>query len=226
MLIVPQDMNRNAKSVQDMGDPADTGAMLISYMCERIGIDDLGGLDILDLGCGTRFSEAILNRDLPVGSYTGIEVKQNIVDFLHDNVDDSRFAYFQFDIKNLCYNPKGIALSEGLGDEISAALDHKRFDIACMFSVITHQQPDEAHAIFRLLAPHIRPGGHLFFSAFIHEGEPDHKELKPQRPGMQSSFSAVHMAQMLADTGWSVVSRADPAPEGLPIMWSYLCAPV
>lgn len=223
MLNVPPGMNRNAKSVQDMGEPADTGAMLIAYMCERIGIRDLEGLDILDLGCGSRFSEAILNRDLPVGQYTGLEVKKNIVDFLQNNVDDDRFEYFHFDIQNRAYNTKGVPLAGDLSNEITAALDHRRYDIACMFSVITHQQPDEADAIFRFLARHVRPEGHLFFSAFTHEGSPPHKELKPENPGMRSSFSTELMEEMLADAGWSALSRADPVPNGVPIMWSYLC---
>jgi len=50
MLEVPESLNRNAKGVRAMGDPADTGLMLINYMCARIGIDSLAGLDVLDFG--------------------------------------------------------------------------------------------------------------------------------------------------------------------------------
>lgn len=222
MLKIPAELNRNAKSVQDMGEPADTGAMLIDYMCARIGIDDLAGLDVLDLGCGVRFSESILNRDTPIGTYTGIEVKKKIVDFLIEHVRDPRLSYFHADLKNLCYNPRGTADYA----DLSEVLNHKRYDIACMFSVITHQQPDEASATFQFLNRHIKPDGHMFFSAFLHEDGPEHKELNPAKPGIKSSFSSGYMEKMLAGSGWSIVSRADPVPNDVPIMWSYLCRPV
>ena len=64
MLIVPEEFNRNAKSVQEQDTPAETGRRLIEYMCERIGIPDLAGRDLLDHGCGVRFSESFLNLDL------------------------------------------------------------------------------------------------------------------------------------------------------------------
>ncbi len=74
MLKVPERLNRNHPSVRAKGDPADTGLMLINYMCERVGIDSLAGLDVLDLGCGVRFSQSTINRNVPIGSYTGLEV--------------------------------------------------------------------------------------------------------------------------------------------------------
>jgi hypothetical protein len=74
MLVIPARFNKNHPEVVARGAPADTGAWLIQYMCDRIGITDLGHCDVLDLGCGCRFADAIVNRQLPMKSYVGVDV--------------------------------------------------------------------------------------------------------------------------------------------------------
>lgn len=221
MLEVPERLNRNAKCVRDMGDPADTGRMLIDYMCERIGIPTLAGLDILDLGCGVRFSQSIINRDLPIGTYTGLDVDEEIVQFLCEKVTDPRFAYHHVDTLNTYYNPNG----KGLDLEAPSPLGEKKFDVACMFSVITHQNPQEAAPLFRFLRRHINGDGWLFFSAFTHEEHVPYKERNPDRPGNKSSYSVQYMTKLLDDAGWAVSSVVDPRPNGIPIQTSILCRP-
>ncbi|MCP3970197.1 MAG: class I SAM-dependent methyltransferase [Rhodobacteraceae bacterium] len=223
MLIVPGELNRNAQSVKEKGAPADTGATLIRYMCHRIGIESLAQHDVLDYGCGVRFSEAIVNRGLPVGSYTGVEVKKSIVDFLTAGVSDPRFRYIHTTTANQFYNSGGDPLSLDQPSPIGPV----DFDIICMFSVITHQNPVEARPIFDMLRRQIRPGGHLFFSAFEHD-KPDvpFMELEPAKPGLKCSYSRPAMTQLLDATGWRILTIEDPRPGGIPIMTSFLCAPV
>jgi 2-polyprenyl-3-methyl-5-hydroxy-6-metoxy-1,4-benzoquinol methylase len=221
MLEVPEHLNRNAQNVRDMADPADTGLMLIDYMCRRIGIDSLAGRDVLDFGCGVRFTQSIVNREAPIGSYVGVEVEKTIVDFLKRNVDDPRLSYHHVNTVNRYYNPDG----EQLDTDAPSPLGAATFDVICMISVITHQQPDEAARMFRFLRPHIRPGGALFFSAFIHKGDLEYEEIDADRPGRMCSYSLAAMTGLLEGTGWSVRSVADPRPGGIPIRSSFLCTP-
>lgn len=222
MLEVPEELNRNESRVRAMADPADTGLSLINYMCRRIGIDSLDGLDVLDLGCGVRFSQSIINRKVPVGTYTGLEVNKPIVDFLNENVTDPRLVYHHVNASNQMYNRAG----ERLDPETPSVLGDQRFDIACMFSVITHQNPQEAEATLRFLRNHVRDDGRLFFSAFIHEADMDFQELEPQNPGLKCSYSLPAMEAMLSRCSWSVLSVVDPLPDDLPIMTSFLCRPI
>lgn len=221
MLVVPDNLSRNEKRTQEMADPADTGAALIDYMCRRIGIQSLAGKDVLDLGCGVRFSQAIINRNLPVGTYTGIEVNRPIVDFLTTNVTDPRFAFHYANVANQFYNRKEDA-TDAPG---ASVLGDRTFDVACMFSVITHQEPGEASSTFRFLRSHVRPTGHLFFSAFIHDDPVEFQQLVPEKPGLKASYSRAYMEGILRDRGWEIVSMVDPLPEDLPIMTSFLCEP-
>jgi len=222
MLIVPDRFNRNAEAVRDQETPAETGRMLIDYMCERIGIVDLSGKDLLDHGCGVRFSESFLNLDLPIGSYTGLDVHRPLIEFLQEAVSDSRFDYHHVDVANLLYNPDGKIDTPYAGIEFGG----QTFDIASMFSVITHQEPDEAAHTFGFLRRHIRTDGNLFFSAFLHEDGIPFKQRVPEMPDLTASYRLPYLTDILGQTGWEVVSVADPVPRGVPIMWSLLCRPV
>ncbi|MFZ5964852.1 class I SAM-dependent methyltransferase [Thalassococcus sp. BH17M4-6] len=222
MLIVPQEFNRNAKTVREHDTPAETGRMLIEYMCERIGIPDLTGRDLLDHGCGVRFSESFLNLDLPLGSYTGLDVHRPLIEFLQEAVDDPRFAYHHVNVANRMYNRKG--QTEAPYDSVD--LGGRRFDIVSMFSVITHQDPPEAALTFAFLRRHIREGGHLFFSAFLHEDDTPFQQLVPEKPDLKASYRLDHLTGILERTGWEVLSVVDPTPRDLPIMSSLLCRPI
>jgi len=222
MLNVPDSLNRNAQSVQELGDPADTGLMLINYMCQRIGVKDLDGIDVLDFGCGVRFSQSIINHNLPIGSYTGIEIEKKIVDFLKEHVSNSNFSYYHVDTANQLYNEHG----QMLDPDENHPLGTKMFDIACMFSVITHQNPVEAIPIFRFIHKHLKHNGSLFFSAFIHKDEVKFKELVPASHGLKCSYSLPFMKKILNNEGWALESIVDPRPDDLPIMSSFVCKPI
>ncbi|MBV9971679.1 MAG: class I SAM-dependent methyltransferase, partial [Xanthobacteraceae bacterium] len=111
MIDVPEKFRKNSANVRAMGSPAEIGAKLIRYMCERLGIADLGDTDVLDFGCGSRFTESILLEKLPVKSYTGIDVDQEMIEFLTAQVADTRLRFFYWNAYNPAYNPSGFALS-------------------------------------------------------------------------------------------------------------------
>ena len=221
MLIVPDELQRNAVSVHNADDPADTGAKLIDYMCRRIGIENLNNLDVLDFGCGVRFSQSIINRNVPVGSYTGIEVVKKIVDFLNRNVNTPKMSYHYVKSANNFYSPK----SKSDNTKYVSQIKDKLFHLICMFSVITHQNPEEAAETFSKLRYHARPDGHMFFTAFVHEDDVDFQELNPARPGQKCSYSSDYLANILDRSGWALKSIEPANAEGLPMQTSILCQP-
>ncbi len=64
-----------------------------------MGRPDLGGRDLLDVGCGVRFTQTLINRSLAFRSYAGIEVSLPIVQWLKENVEsrDERFRFFSLE---------------------------------------------------------------------------------------------------------------------------------
>jgi SAM-dependent methyltransferase len=221
MIDVPEKYIRNAAKVLAMGPPAKIGARLIRYMCERLGIPDLRDTDVLDLGCGTRFAESFILEELPVKSYTGIDVDKEMIGFLADQVTDPRLRFCYWNAHNPAYNPCGFPLSA----ETGLPSGDQTFDVICMFSVITHQLPPDAEVLFHILLRQIRPAGRMFFSVNIQDMDEDYRELDPRQATASSAYSLRAITDIVERTGWHVLTIAGKNPEGLPIMDSFLCAP-
>jgi SAM-dependent methyltransferase len=223
-LVVPERYNKNAADVRAEASQAETGTGLIEYMCQRLGVPDLGQLNVLDFGCGCRFADAIVNNRLPIGSYTGIDVDREMIDFLTASVADPRFAFHHWNARNPLYNPAGFPLTRE-----TRLPSERAFDVVCMFSVITHQLPEDAEALFHVFRRYIRPRGRMFFSVRIDDMPDDYRELEPQAAG-HSAYSWRFLRQLLERSGWRVLSmagKAPPAADGrkVPIQDSVLCAP-
>ncbi len=221
MFVVPEKFNRNNPTVRAMGPPAETGLRLLEYMCQRIGISSLAGLEMLDLGCGCRFADAIINRNVPLKSYVGIDVYKEMIDFLAEHAKDPRLEFFHINARNPAYNKGGVPLSV---DTVLPIHDRK-FDIVCMYSVITHQLPNDAAVIFKLLRRHVRDDGWLFFSAAIDDGDFGYQERFPEKPTELSVYSVDLITQLIEPAGWRMLSFAPRVPGGLPNQETILCAP-
>jgi SAM-dependent methyltransferase len=162
-LVVPSELCRNV--VSDPAAVVDAAVELIAHMCGHIGVTDLGGLEVLDFGCGVRFTQAFLNRGVPIKHYVGVDVSPAVIDFLRSNVSDPRFEFFHLDAHNELYNPTGKPLSELTVPEIEG----RRFDLICLFSVFTHLAPPDYAAMLELLRRFVKPDGRLFYTLFINE---------------------------------------------------------
>jgi SAM-dependent methyltransferase len=222
MFTVPDRFNRNAPEVRAMAPAADTGADLLRYMSERVGLVDLSASDVLDFGCGSRFADAIVNRGVPVRSYVGVDVDQPMIEFLRVNVGDSRLAFHHIDVRSPIYNAAGRLLT--MHDRLPLA--ENAFDVVCMFSVITHQLPFDALAIFAMLRRHVRASGAMFFSAFIDADTDGYREVYPERPTHLSAYSPALLGELLARSGWRQESVMDRNDRDLPILESLVCRPV
>jgi len=169
--IVPQQFNRNSQKVSSLMPPQDSGAWLLERMRQRIGLKTLAASRLLDFGCGVRFTQAILNHRIPIRSYTGIDCFAEMIDFLRSTVRDPRFSYVLLDAHHPLYNPKGRPLS----NETELPLPLHAFDVISLFSVITHQNPDDAAFIFSLLRRHTATQGASFSLASWIPGSPSSK---------------------------------------------------
>ena len=56
---VPEEFRRGGKKEHERESVA-SGISLLQLMCKKLGIADLTGKDLLDMGCGNKFTQAIL----------------------------------------------------------------------------------------------------------------------------------------------------------------------
>jgi SAM-dependent methyltransferase len=206
--VIPQQFNRNHAKVQALGAPALTGWVLLDYMTKRLGWESLTGKTVLDIGCGTRFTSAILTHEIPVGRYIGVDIHRGMIEWLQTNTARPNLEFHCVDQANPMYNPTGLIHQA----DWSFAHD---VDLCCMFSVITHQLPLAASSLFREAHKRVKDAGFLFFSAAIRseadENQQDYVELASNITGL-SSYRETFLRKLLSETGWVVLTKGDPDP--------------
>ena len=217
---------------------------LINLICRQFELESLAGIDMLDIGCGTKFTQALLDHDLPIGRYTGVDINAELIDFLRDNVVDERFSYHYMNTHNDMYNPEG----EPLTATTRLPVGHEQFDIICIFSVFTHLAPHDYHNMLHVLRPYIKDDGKLLFSAFINEEAEGghgliartHRELGTQgkppddnveapdfldagkTPLVFAIYSRAHALELIDNTGWKIESLNPPEEH---IQHYFICSP-
>jgi SAM-dependent methyltransferase len=218
-LRVPDQFNRNSAKVTALMPPEQSGKWLLNRMKEHLGLRSGAKLALLDFGCGVRFSQAIINLQLPIREYAGVDCFRDMVDFLRANVSDRRFRYHFLDARHPSYHPRGTPL----GPDTRLPFPERHYDVASMFSVITHQHPDDAGHIFALLRRHVRPSGHLFFTCFLDEKLESFEDRSPARDGGMVFYQPEFLGKIVRRSGWQIAARF---PAEAPIIGdSFACRP-
>jgi SAM-dependent methyltransferase len=173
--------------VDDEGWEVESAAWLIEHMCREVGLTDLRDTELLDMGCGVKFTRLFVNHGLAIKQYVGVDVYREMIEFLQANVDDPRFEHLHINVKNDLYNPEGDPFSA----DLRLPLGDRTFDLICLFSVFTHLPPEDYRTMLTILRRHVRPEGTLFFSLFI-------DELTEGGHGLMDSWSRL----LKADPRW------------------------
>jgi hypothetical protein len=198
--------------------PEATGNYLLKSMSSRLGWSHFANRRLLDFGCGVRFARTIANLDLDFECYAGIDANAEAIHWLAQNLSEPKFRFAHLDARNPMYRPNGTPLSEFTALPFAG----ERFDAVCMFSVITHQAPDEAVAIFSLIRKSIVTP-HLYFTAFIDGTVNDYVEVDPVTPRLLSTYNQSLMINLLTKAGWRVERAYEPRPLQA---HAYVCSPV
>jgi SAM-dependent methyltransferase len=251
VLNVPLKFKRGAH--KDQQTTIESAVFLIRHMCCRLGVSDLSGWDVLDVGCGTKLTQAFLDHGLAVGTYVGVDVYSEMIEFLQGNVVDRRFEYRHINVRNERYNPDAPPMTE----HTDLGLGYRRFDLICLFSVFTHLAPHDYGTMLRLLRRYVRPNGRLIYTLFIDElteggygfvDSIDRKlasqelraefavrmknsardvrpfvDLDPDRPLMRALYSREHAYELIDGTGWTPLELLPPNEYA---QHHFICAPV
>ena len=217
---VPAALNVNAPRVRAAGVEY-TGQILIEYVASLCGLKSFAGKRVLDVGCGTRFTATIINRELSIGSYTGVDVDKRAIKFLKRNVEsrDSRFSFHLWDVHNALYNPSGMKLQEVEALPVSGA-----YDIVVLLSVFTHLEPKDAEAMLRLVGKAMTPDGVLVFSAFVDEQLDGFEDRVVGRSLQKAYYGARLIRDLIARTGWHIMSGHPANPDRF-IQHHFACRP-
>ena len=204
MLVVPAEFNRNSNTVTSLMTPEESGLWLLEWMRLQIGFSSYADKKVLDFGCGVRFTLAMINTDFPIGHYFGVDVYRPMIEFLRNNVRDRRFAYYYLDAYHPTYNPRGRVLKP----DTVLPIAERDFDLICMFSVITHQDPGDSQGIFSMLRRHIQHNGRLFFSCFLDDSISTFEDRSRPRKGGICFYNPDFLTKLVESCGWRQVGMA------------------
>lgn len=216
---IPDEYNRNAPRIKAIGYEK-TGSTLIKLASDRVGFSDLSNKDVLDIGCGVRFTQAIINCNIPIKSYTGIDVYEPAINYLTNNVNDSRFSYHHWNVHHGIHNKSGKKLTR----KTNLPVSQKKYDLIWLFSVFTHLIPSDAENLLYILRRHIKDDGFIFFSAFIDNDIDSFEDRMKEKPLQQAYFNENYLRRILLKTQWQVNSYHDEDKENY-IMNHFVCSP-
>lgn len=200
---MPDHFRRNSPNVLKLMPPHEAGVVLLEKMRVRLGLPSYRRVRLLDYGCGTRFTQAIIRGGIDIRSYTGVDVYAEMMEFLQANVHDRRFHHVVDDAFHPLYRPDGVPL----GPDSRLPLAEHSFDVISMFSVITHQYPHDSSAIFTLLRRYVRPDGRLFFSCFLDDTIDQFEDRSPGKDGGYCVYHPDFLVPLVEACGWAEVDR-------------------
>jgi SAM-dependent methyltransferase len=220
MLVVPPEFNRNSNTVTSLMGPEQSGLWLLKWMQLQLDLDSYENKTLLDFGCGVRFTQAIINTGFTIGHYSGVDVSRSLIEFLQGAVNDSRFEFGFLDAYHPLFNPAG----ERLQKDIELPISKHAFDVVCMFSVITHQYPEDCRAIFSILRRYVVPKGRLYFTCFLDETIESFEDRSPNQNAGKVFYNPDYLNKIVTLCGWRPVRVA---PSVGPLAGeSYVYAPV
>lgn len=181
---------------------AQTMDYIISDILER---KTYSGIDILDYGCGVKFTQAILQYDLDVNSYYGIDIHRPMINFLQRNVKDPRFEYARVNFYNELYTKGDGAGMDKMSEDFVLPCEGKLFDVITMQSVMTHFNPTDYKNCLLMLKKYLRPGGHIFFTCILNQGQEEpFTNLNPERPLLRASYQEEYALQLVEEAGMKI----------------------
>jgi SAM-dependent methyltransferase len=224
-LVVPQQLQRSLR--KDEAQAQRSALALLDQLAHEIGRPDLADVAILDVGCGVKFTKALIDHDLPLGSYTGVDVFEPVITFLRAAVTDPRFSFHHVDFHNARYNPTGRKM------EAASRLPVERpsYDLICGFSLFTHLDPDDFETMLAIMRRYAHDSTRLVFTAFldvhtegghglidrytrafgadVSTGEP-YRDFAPDDVLRVALYSEPNVREIIERSPWSLVSVRDP----------------
>ncbi len=138
-------------------EPSYVALFLEWAMLAYVDPGELAGKRLLDFGCGSGASTAILARMFPETEIVGVELEERFL-----RVARERAQFYGNDQVRFIRSPSGERLPDGLGS----------FDFVSFSAVFEHLLPSERSTVLRAVWATLAPGGVLFLNQTPHRFYP------------------------------------------------------
>lgn len=176
------------------------------FIIDQTGKTDLSKLNILDYGCGVKYTQFIHQNNIEIASYTGVDVDAEMLSYLKEKVTDSRFKYSIVPFQNDMYNKEGIKMEP----KADLGIGSKKYDLIILLSVFTHLNPADCKCLLKILKRYLAPEGRIFYTAFINDNlKGDFLDKNPNRPLLRAVFTSDFMSKAIDEADLKVDKLLD-----------------
>jgi SAM-dependent methyltransferase len=188
----------------------------IAALTER---PDWSTLNVLDYGCGVKFTQALIQYEIDVQTYVGMDVFAEMIQCLNNRIDRPNFHFYHVPFKNEMYNPNGIQLTPDT--ELPGSI--KAYDLFTLQSVFTHFNPTDFIALLQVLRRYAASDARMLFTCFIdNDMEHDFLDLIPGKPLLKAYYKEHYIRKMLEETSWKPLLLNPP---GSQMQHHFVCKP-
>ncbi|MBI3890153.1 MAG: class I SAM-dependent methyltransferase [Candidatus Wallbacteria bacterium] len=173
-------------------DPTYTQATLEPDIFAYVSEEEFAGRTLLDFGCGSGASTAILGRKLPQTRILGVELNETLLGIARE-----RLAFYHLEGVQLLTSPSREELPPGL----------EGVDFVVMSAVYEHLLPRDRETVLPRLWKLLRPGGVLFLDQTPHRYFPiePHTTYLPFINYLPDAMAHAYARSL------SILARSDPA---------------
>ena len=177
--------------------------------------------NILDLGCGCGRFASCLQRSDYCGTYTGLDLDAEMIDWCRKHFDE-RFTFHRLDDRSVVYNPEGTPTPGPWPVEDASQ------DFVFSISVLTHLLSDDLERVLAETARVLRPGRSMNMSVFCldlmgdalsgrwtfkHQRGPARIESE-DFPEAAVAYDSEYLRQLCARLGFEDI-EFDPGPQSM-----------
>lgn len=174
----------------------------LEFILEKTKSKKLEELNILDYGCGVKYTQAFIENDIYPKTYTGVDVDQNMISFLQKNVNRESFTYRKLPFHNDMYNENGIKMQK----DADLKIGNKKFDLIISLSVFTHLNKQDAQILLHIIKRYLAPKGKFFFTIFINDNmEKLYKDAVKDKPMAKTVFKSQFINKAIENAGLEIV---------------------
>lgn len=165
---------------------------------------------ILDFGCGVKIAQALRQEDDPHKAYYGLDVYGEMIDYLKGALaDNKKYEFATVPFKNEMYNKDG----EPMVATSKLPIKNIKADVICMFSVITHMNPEDTLSLLTLLTQYANKKTRLIFSCFsLKDQEENFVDDDPSRPLLRALYNRDYLVDIIEKAGWNILHERPRIP--------------
>jgi len=157
------------------------------------------GCKILDFGCGQgRMVNGLMAGGLDFESYLGIDTSYRDIDWCNIYLRyNSKIKFSCVPGHNERYNPSCDIRS-------NLPSKHGKFDLIIANSVFSHMKVYDVQFYLNEFSRILEDGGHVYLTAFLHDGDMDEKIENDKGPLHRVHFSKEFMTSMIVAAGFRI----------------------